>query len=237
MSLNKFTNTDIGEDIKLNIGCINGQSKKIILKCADNSDLSLQNTSIGSINNVLLSDGGGGVYWGDLPSTSGGLYSETQTNEIITPQTDYIILGTGLKKGSLIIPSNTLDVNYTYEMCVSGVLSAGNNDEFSISLVSNNNVNIGDANYTFTNAVNNSFFELRYQFMIGATGTATNAISVCSSGFKYQSSNTQYHGNVINFTNNNDIDTTITNNINLKLISTSSTLSFVFNKILFRRLF
>jgi len=95
MSLNKFTEVNIGKDIKLNIGCTNMECEnmgcnshfseeidtgKIVIRTADEKDITFAYPDQGVAGHVLHTDGVGNTYWApDVGSASGIVYSGAGT--------------------------------------------------------------------------------------------------------------------------------------------------------------
>jgi hypothetical protein len=73
MSLNKFTNLQIGKDLKLKIGAQEIDTNNLIVKTVDNQNLNFRTPDIGSVGEVLKTDGAGGVFWGSGGGGGGGI--------------------------------------------------------------------------------------------------------------------------------------------------------------------
>lgn len=161
-----------------------------------------------------------------------GLFSQTGNSDTISGTTSQLSL-VGPGKGSLTISANTFTVGDSFQVKLSGHISAKNNDTLTVR-VKTGSVILGTTNAMTMPTITDKDFELTIFFTIRALGTATNASIVSQGTFLYLvDSSSKFEGVNFSTVNNTTFDTTITNTLDLTAqFSSSDSGNVIFTELL-----
>jgi hypothetical protein len=184
----------------------------------------------GNRDDVLTTDATGGVVWGRAT----GLFAATGSTTINgIGETSLIPIGVG----TLTVPAGGFTVGRSFLAKFGGKTTAGNNDTLQIRVKSNGSI-ICDFTVTMS-PIANSAWEAELDFTIRTIGAAGVASIHSNGNFTYQSTGSGgvYLGQMVDFTNSTDLDTTIDNSLNITVEQSDASQQLVTNQLILSRLF
>lgn len=171
------------------------------------------NTPILSNNRTATFQDKSGViaYLSDIRNI--GLYSQTEESAPVTGTTESTLIGAG--QGTLSVPADAFQVGDSFHLRVSGKLTNANASQLIINLKADG-VAIGTTSTLTLPATTDKNWELTAEFTIRAIGPAGTAILQTCGKFVYnKNSSNAFEGQIFDFTEVSNFDTTISNTLNV----------------------
>jgi len=155
-------------------------------------------------------------------SVKSGLFTMISPSTYVTGTAEQSIIdGTGL--GSLNVPANTFQVGDTFRLTMRGYMGAHNNDTISINVITNGTTLLTSTGLITLPTINYKAFELIADFVINSLGGAMLGGVTVAGGFSYNKDSANiYEGQDFVGVNNFSFDTTIANNLDVRVQFSSS---------------